>query len=62
MSQNFYVYLILTATANGYPKCNYSAMNMRSSNFLQLDLLHRVYVAALISLWEIATRQSLAVE
>jgi hypothetical protein len=31
MSQNFCVELILTATANGYPKCNYSVMNTRSS-------------------------------
>jgi hypothetical protein len=33
MSQNVCVELIPTATANGYPKCNYSVMNTRSSNF-----------------------------
>jgi predicted adenine nucleotide alpha hydrolase (AANH) superfamily ATPase len=33
MSQNFCIELIPTATGNGYPKCNYSVMNMRSSNF-----------------------------
>jgi hypothetical protein len=39
MSQNLCVELIPTATANGYPKCNYSVMNMRSSNFRLLDFV-----------------------
>jgi hypothetical protein len=39
MSQNVCVQLISTATANGYPKCNYSDINKRSSNFRPLDFV-----------------------
>jgi hypothetical protein len=39
MSQNFCVEIIPTATANVYPKCNYSVMNTRSSNFRPLDFV-----------------------
>jgi hypothetical protein len=39
MSLNFWVDLMPTATANGYPKCNYSVMNTRSSNFRPFDFV-----------------------
>jgi hypothetical protein len=37
--REFCVDLIPTATANGYSKCNYSAMNTRSSNFRPLEFV-----------------------
>jgi hypothetical protein len=41
---NFCVELIPTATGNGYPKCNYSVMNMRSSNFHMYIYLNNIHM------------------
>jgi hypothetical protein len=39
MSENFCVELIPTETANGYPKCNYSVINTRSTKFPPLGFV-----------------------
>jgi hypothetical protein len=62
MSQNLCIELIPTATANGYPKCNYSVMNTQSSNIQPLEFVAQSVRYSLDFVVGDCHRQSLAAE